>query len=585
MSHHRPNRLTLFIATAAIVAATFHAPAAAAPPPASIKINDVSVDEGNSGVTVVTFTVVAKGKGAAGAKVDYATQDNTAEAGSDYQSRSGTLSFSGTRRQEVFVPINGDLANEPNELFSVNLTNSTGADIRDPQGLGTITDDDVPATLSVSDQTVGEGNNGTQTTAGFLVTLSQPSPTTVTVNYSTADGTATSAGFDYVAASGTVTFAPGETSATIDVSVIGDNVAEGVSETFTVSLSSPTGAELADATATGTIVGDESSPVVSAKDITVVEGDSGNTAATFEVTLSHAAGSAVSVDYATAEGTATPTTDYEAIPDTTLDFPAGTTTNSVTVQVVGDVTDEADEVFTLELSNPQGALAGDMQGRGSISDDDTTRVSVSNKTVTEGRETSAGFALSLTKPNSDQVTVDYATTDGSAKASGDYLPKEGSVSFAPGQVTKTVGVTIVDDDVPERRERYSFRVTATSNADLADGAGTGTIRNDDRNQSVTRVSAAKRQGRIKVQGRLTPAHSNKRMYVTLRKYKSGRWVKVRTKRPGLSAPVDVNSDGVLDSRYATRFLNPPNTRRCRIIARFAGDWNHYPSKARKTFRC
>jgi hypothetical protein len=103
MSHHRPNRLTLFIATAAIVAATFHAPAAAAPPPASIRINDVSVDEGNSGVTILTFTVVAKGKNAARATVNYATQDNTAEAGSDYQSRSGTLSFSGTRRQEVFV--------------------------------------------------------------------------------------------------------------------------------------------------------------------------------------------------------------------------------------------------------------------------------------------------------------------------------------------------------------------------------------------------------------------------------------------------------------------------------------------------
>ncbi|CAN5519485.1 hypothetical protein BH18ACT16_BH18ACT16_13500 [soil metagenome] len=72
MTHHRLNRLTLFIATAAIVAATFHAPAAAAPPPASIKINDVSVDEGNSGVTLLTFTVVAKGKGAARATVDYA---------------------------------------------------------------------------------------------------------------------------------------------------------------------------------------------------------------------------------------------------------------------------------------------------------------------------------------------------------------------------------------------------------------------------------------------------------------------------------------------------------------------------------
>ncbi len=584
MSHHRPKRLTGFIATAALVAATFHAPAAAAPPSASIKINDVSIDEGHSGVTVLTFTVTAEGEGAARATVDYATQDTTARAGSDYQSRSGTLSFSTSRRQKVFVPINGDVADEPDELFSVNLTNSTGAAISDPQGLGTITDDDAPATLSVSDQTVGEGNTGTQTTASFLVTLSQPSTTPVTVNYSTADGTATLLGLDYVVASGVVTFAPGDTSETIDVSVIGDDVVEGVSETFTVNLSSPIGAVIADASATGTIVDDESAPVVSVGNTTVVEGDSGNTAASFEVTLSRAAGSPVSVEYATAPGTAT-APDFEAIPTTTLTFPTGTTTQTVTVQIVGDVTDEPDEFFTLELDNPQGTLAGDMEGRGSISDDDTTRVSVSDETVVEGGATSASFKLSLSKPNSDEVTVDYATIDGSAKAPSDYLSRRGSVSFDPGQVTKTVDITIVDDDVAERRERFSFRVTETSNAELSDGVGIGTIRKNDRKKSVTKVRAVKRQGRIKVRGRLTPAHPSKKMNVTLKKRKSGRWVKVRTKRPNLSAGVDVNRDGVLDSKYSTRFLNPRNTRRCQIIARFAGDWNHYPSKARKTFRC
>ena len=134
-SHRRHDRLIGFIATAAVVVATLYAPAAAAPPPASIKINDVSIDEGDNGVTTITFTVTAKGKGAARATVDYATQNNTAQAGSDYQSSSGTLSFSSSRRQQVFVPINGDVADEPDEHFSVNLTNSTGADITDPQAV------------------------------------------------------------------------------------------------------------------------------------------------------------------------------------------------------------------------------------------------------------------------------------------------------------------------------------------------------------------------------------------------------------------------------------------------------------------
>ena len=584
MTHHRQNRLTGFIAAAAVVVATLYAPAAAAPPPATIRINNVSIDEGDNGVTTITFTVTAKGKSAARATVDYATQNNTAQAGSDYQSRSGTLSFSSSRRQEVFVPINGDVADEPDEHFSVNLTNSTGADISDPQGLGTINDDDLPATLSVSDQTVGEGNTGTLTTASFRVTLSHPSTTPVTVDYSTANGTATA--LDYVAADDQITLAPGDTSATIDIDIIGDNLPEAASETFTVTLANPVGAQISEGTATGSIIDDEGSPVVSTGDAaSITEGDSGTTAATFEVTLSHLSLSQVSVDYATAAGTATSPSDFGAIPTTTLNFPAGTTTRTVTVQVAGDVTDEADEFFTLELDNPQGALAGDMEGRGSISDDDTTRVSVSDETVTEGGAAAAGFELSLSKPNSDQVTVDYATIDGSAKAPSDYLSKEGSVSFNPGQVAKTVDVTIVDEDVAERMERFSFRVIATSNADLADGVGTGTIRKNDRKQSVTKVNAVKRQGRIKVGGRLTPAHPSKRMNVTLKKRKSGRWVKVRAKRPNLGAGVDVNRDGILDSKYSTRFLNPRNTRRCQIIARFAGDWNHFPSQARKTFLC
>ncbi|CAN5519538.1 hypothetical protein BH18ACT16_BH18ACT16_13510 [soil metagenome] len=259
----------------------------------------------------------------------------------------------------MFVPINGDLANEPDEHFSVNLSNSTGVVISDPNGLGTITDDDVPATLSVSDQRVGEGNTGTLTTASFLVTLSQPTPTPVTVGYSTADGTATALGLDYATADDQITLAPGDTSATIDISVIGDNLPEAATENFTVTLANPVGARISDGTATGSIIDDEGSPVVSARDATsIAEGDTGTTAATFELKLSHASLSQVSVDYATAAGTATSAIDYEAIPPSTLDFPAGTTTRTVTVQVVGDVTDEADELFTLELRILRERLTG-----------------------------------------------------------------------------------------------------------------------------------------------------------------------------------------------------------------------------------
>jgi hypothetical protein len=108
---------------------------------------------------------------------------------------------------------------------------------------------------------------------------------------------------------------------------------------------------------------------------------------------------------------------------------------------------------------------------------------------------------------------------------------------------------------------------------------------DDRKPSYTMLTNRIRNGRIHVNGRLSPAHKGRRMTVTLKKGSDGRWVKVRTKRPLLGAGVDVSGDSVLDSKYSTRFRNPKNAKRCRVIARFAGDLHHFPSKARRTFHC
>ena len=126
--------------------------------------------------------------------------------------------------------------------------------------------------------TVTEGNSGT-TTAAFTVTLSAASPQTVTVNYATANGTAT-AGSDYVAQTGTLSFTAGQTSKTISVTVNGDTTVE-PNETFFVNLSSPSGATIADAQGQGTITNDDSAalPTLSINDVTVTEGNSGTTIA------------------------------------------------------------------------------------------------------------------------------------------------------------------------------------------------------------------------------------------------------------------------------------------------------------------
>ena len=154
-------------------------------------------------------------------------------------------------------------------------------------GIGTITDDDTPPALSVNNVTVTEGNSGT-VNATFNVTLDEPSGQTVNVDYATADGTAT-APADYTATSDTLTFAPGQTLEQVSVTVNGDLIDES-DETFTLNLSNASNATIADGTGVGTITDDDGQPSLSVNDVTVTEGNSGTTNATFTVTMSAAAG-------------------------------------------------------------------------------------------------------------------------------------------------------------------------------------------------------------------------------------------------------------------------------------------------------
>ena len=166
-----------------------------------LRINDVSKAEGNSGTTAFTFTVSLSPASAGTVTVKYATANGTATAGSDYTAVSPTLlTFApGQTSQTVTVNVTGDTVQEANETFFVNLSSPSGATLFDGQGLGTILNDDGPV-LRINDVSKAEGNNGV-TPFTFTVSLSPASAGTVTVNYATANGTAT-AGSDYAAVSG-----------------------------------------------------------------------------------------------------------------------------------------------------------------------------------------------------------------------------------------------------------------------------------------------------------------------------------------------------------------------------------------------
>jgi hypothetical protein len=225
------------------------------PPTLALQIGDVTVTEGNTGAVVAVFTVTLSAASTETVTVAYATGNDTATAGSDYQTASGTLTFApGETSQTLAVLVNGDRSGEPNETFFVSLSAPTNANIADGQGVGTITDDE--PRISISDVTTAEGKNRATTLFTFTVTLSAAYDQAVTISYRTVNGTATS-GSDYVAKSGTLTFAPGETTKTITIEVKGDSKRE-ANETFYLDLfDNSSNSQLKKSRGIGTILNDD----------------------------------------------------------------------------------------------------------------------------------------------------------------------------------------------------------------------------------------------------------------------------------------------------------------------------------------
>jgi subtilisin-like proprotein convertase family protein len=221
-----------------------------------------------------------------------------------------------------------------------------------------------PPELSIDDVSMSEGNTGT-TQFTFTVTKSG-TDAAASVEFDTANDTATAPG-DYAAQSGTLEFAPGETTKTITVLVNGDETFE-ADETFKVNLSNPTDAIIVDGEGVGTIENDDAAPTLTINNVSHAEGNLGPTAFVFTVTKSKT-DSPATVDFATADGTATEPGDYSSA-NGTLSFAVGEATKTITVLVNGDTTFEANETVFVNLSNPGGATIADGEGQGTIQNDD-----------------------------------------------------------------------------------------------------------------------------------------------------------------------------------------------------------------------
>lgn len=337
-------------------------------PAPSLSINDVTVTEGNAGTVDAVFTVSLSFQSGKTVFVDYGVGGVTASAGDDFLPSSGTFSFlPGEISKTITVVTNGDVLNEADETYNIVLSSAVNADLVKSIGVGTILNDDPALTISINDVSITEGNGGT-TSANFTLTLSAPSGQAITVNYTTVDGSALSTS-DYVASTGTVTFFPGEASKNLAIAINGDITFE-PDETFAVNLSGPTGgAIISRSKGSGTIVNDDVMPSVSINGVSLAEGNSGTSNAVFTVALSAPSSDVVTVNYATANGTAVTPADYVAASGA-LTFAPGVTSQTITVLVNGNTIYQADKTFFVNLSGVVNATIGVSQASGTILNDD-----------------------------------------------------------------------------------------------------------------------------------------------------------------------------------------------------------------------
>jgi hypothetical protein len=262
--------------------------------------------------------------------------------------------------------------------------------------------------LAINDVTAAEGN-ADATTLTFTVTKTGATELPSAVAYATANGTAAQPS-DYASASGTLTFAAGETSKTITVTVNGDTVFE-ANETFNVNLSTPSQATIADNQAVGTITNDDAEPTLTIGDVSAAEGNAGTTPFTFTVTKTGATELPSTVAYTTANGSATQPGDY-AVKTGTLSFAAGETTKTVTVLVNGDGVYEANETFEVNLSGPTNATIADNQALGTIENDDAApSFSIGDVSTDEGNTGTTAFTFTVTKTGAtnESAGVSFAT--------------------------------------------------------------------------------------------------------------------------------------------------------------------------------
>ena len=411
--------------------------------------------------------------------VDYETVNGTAVAGQDYDATSGTLTIrAGSGKRVIEVPLIGDSVDDDHETFEMVLSNIAGGDARfsSTRATGTIRDNTGPR-LSVSDAQADEGADDNLT---FTVSAERRGNNPISVRYRTRSQTAT-ANEDYHVKAGTLRFASGESSKSVQVRVLDDEEIE-PTETLLMELFEPVDAVIEDGSGSGTIRDDDASAIISISDARLVEGATERVS--FKVKLEPALDVPVTVNYETADGTARAGSDYTAA-EGQLTFAAGETEKLPVVDITDDDEGEDVETFRVKLTAPPEGLAGgavfqDATGVGRIID---LRFDVHDA---QGREEDGtiDFRVTLTRPDGagNIAAVAYQTTTRSgddATPEADYTHVNDVLQFGPGVTEMTVSVPIIDDSVEDDGETFHLELGSPTVADIGRKFAKGTIRNDE----------------------------------------------------------------------------------------------------------
>ena len=450
----------------------------------------IRVDEG---IGTVAVPVSLSGKSDRAFAVEFGTRTlyaPRATAGVDFEDTLRSLTFrpgetSGYSTELTIIDDVDVEANEVFELWVVERGTTTGEAV-----VVIIVDNDLHPGISVGDSVGDEGSAMT-----FDVTLSASSVNEITVQWATADHDAKSDEGDYRSANGMLTFARGQTRKRISVVTLQDELAE-PDERFKVELTDPTNATLADGVGYGTIEDDD--PDVRCERIEGASAVESDEAIEFVIKIDKPSGKSVSMLYATADVSARNGEDYTRKTGTARIQP-GQTQTSVLVALIDDEAMESSEQLRLNLSNYANLERCTPSWLpGTIFDDDssTHALSIEGGTGNESDDT-LDFVVTLEPASTDTVTVGYATRDDGATGGEDFVAQTDQLTFTAGETSKTVAVTLVEDDLAEGTETFQVVLRDPENAHLAPGGrsrAVGTIIDNDVAPMVSVEAASGTEG-------------------------------------------------------------------------------------------